>query len=660
MPIIGGPAFLQPIQAADAIQTTLSYIFPLSYPPQVVVTALRALKNVTEAAELSDSPSACTDALAELIFRPLYLDAFNSILGSESATADVQEQKRLVAGLIGRLCKKDKHQNALANNGILDALATMLASFVVARGEVVPGAEVVGRSDGMDKMIPDPAPRGANLAATLDAISAIITESRFRTCMLICSPAVMAVFPNTEFKPTHGSHSLRRYRDLVGLTGPRKQNPEAMEYLLPVVPARHAKGTTMPAQSFPPLGVSKSGDNLSSMGQADPKGFSAWDPTRFVDAPAPGGADGEADEAESPLVPWLIHLVRSSSSIERVMAASVLASLFKAGFAAPHRESAIGNLVVPVLCRLIKEAHVEAQAKDDDVDLLEQRVALNRSILERCPTVLARLIAGSEPLQVCAHACGAVEAVCNILTESYESMPEQSPTRPWSPMAESDAEEDIGGDNGLAAVCMGPPGHLPLYYHRIKLREGSLKLIAAIISQKEYIRTAFVEQDVVSYIVGSLSPTPENLKSGKDKAKTEGSAARDVSSSAEDSPYGTNPSSVLIAACHVIRLLSRSISILRTSLEDHGITSPIFKLLRHSDKDVQVAACSVVCNLVMEMSPMRQVSRELVPVISFASDSNVKANFFPPSHSSISGLSRFSANTRTRWTQSCGITPCGR
>lgn len=578
------------------------------------------MSNITKAVGLAAPSSLDTTSLAELVFNPLALDAFHSILGSESVTAVGQEQKRLVAGLIGWLCRADKHQNALANYGILDALATMLASFVVARGEVVPGAEQLGRSDGMTEMIPDPAPPGSNLAAVLEAISAIISESRFRTCMLIYSPAIMAVLPNAMFSPVRGSRTVWHVMDMAGLTSLRKKMPEAIDYLLPVVPIYQIKSAPSQMAQFPPLGFSASSENLASNGRASAKGLSGWDAARFgaFGAPASNG-DADLDEAESPLIPWLIHLVRSTGGLERVMAASVLASLFKAGFASPDREAAIGNLVVPVLCRLIKETM--ATSPSDDGCLVDSRDTLSWAILERAPTVLARLIAGSELLQVCAYDCGAIKTVCKLLVESYEPMPEQSPPRPWSP--DADVSEGAGRGAAFSASRMGKQGHVPLYSHRVNTREAALKLIAAMIPFKEEIRMGFVEQDVMPYVAESLSPSPAKPRHSKERAKPERGAGGG-GSPAETSPCGLNPNSVIIAACHVIRLLSRSISILRTSLEDHGVVMPIFKLLRHSDKDVQVAACAVSCNLVLEMSPMRQVGRR--PCIPFP-DPDVKLTY---------------------------------
>ncbi|KAK1254290.1 hypothetical protein MKX08_008285 [Trichoderma sp. CBMAI-0020] len=57
-------------------------------------------------------------------------------------------------------------------------------------------------------------------------------------------------------------------------------------------------------------------------------------------------------------------------------------------------------------------------------------------------------------------------------------------------------------------------------------------------------------------------------------------------------------------------MLSRSISILRTTLVDHSVAMPVFKFLKHPDVDVQVAATAAICNLVLEASPVRELLAE--------------------------------------------------
>jgi hypothetical protein len=559
------------------------------------------LNNIADSTLLAD-PSCPLDSttLAEVAFSPRYLDAFYTILASESTSLVTQEQKNLVSCLISRLCREERDQNALANSGVLDALATMLASFVVSRGEVVPDAEILGRDDGMADMIPKPAARGASLTITLEAISAVIADSRFRASKLLYSPAIMAVFPNAEFPAPASAHSsARNALEMAGLSSLRPKDPGAMDYLLPTIPIPQSKSLSSFATQFPPLGSSLSRESLKPNGRSFLAKFSGWDPTQFE----PCNPDGEAEpeEAESPLIPWLVHLIRSSSGIERIMAASVLASLYKAGLANAEREAGIGILVVPRLCDMIKER--DSAAPESTSTFVDQATALEWTMMERTPAILARLIADSEYLQKSAHECGAVKKICQLLKDSYEPPPPQSVPRPWSPTP----DRDMGRDHGLSGSRMGQPGQHPLCAHRIRMRESALKAIAAMASLKEEYRKDFVEQDIVPYIVESLSPSPSKPRDVKDQSKAD-KAADDAGQGGRNSPYGNNPMAVIISACHTIRMLSRSVSVLRTSLEDHGVAMPVLQLSRHPELDVQIAACGALCNLVTEFSPMREVS----------------------------------------------------
>ena len=111
---------------------------------------------------------------------------------------------------------------------------------------------------------------------------------------------------------------------------------------------------------------------------------------------------------------------------------------------------------------------------------------------------------------------------------------------------------------------------------------------------------------MVPYIVESMNPHP-----GKPTPKVSDQSEKVVNGSIEEEAkrgYGVNPVSVLIAACGATRALSRSISILRTTLIDNGVVMPVFRLLRHPDIEVQIAATACTCNLVTDVSPMRDVS----------------------------------------------------
>ncbi|KAK0634885.1 armadillo-type protein [Bombardia bombarda] len=598
----GGPSFLSPIHAVGAIPVLLETILPKENAPQLVLTALQALRNITDATSLvASSGSGDQSILAGSLFAPRYLDALYAILTSPSTSGVVQQQKNLVACLISRLCRESTHQNALANASILDALATMLASFVVLRGEVVPRAEIIGDSEGLTDMIPDPAPQGANLAFVLEAISAIIADSRFRACMLLCSPAIMAVFPNAEFlTPAKETKAAWNTLEMSNLSSIRARNPGAIDCLLPIVPVTQSRSLSSQLAQFPPLGASLPREGLSPGGQSAAAKFSGWG-TNWLDSAAPGGDTTEAGDPESPLIPWLIYLARSASGVERVMATSVVASLFKAGFANPEREATLSVLVVPLLCQLLKEHDKETAASAQGSAFVQPAVTEDWTILERTPGVLARLVADSEVLQQAAYDCGALKLVCKLLKDTYVPSPVQSAPRPWSPTPDRGMDR---GD-GPSTRQIGPPGQLPACAHKIRMRESALKLIAALLTFKEEYRKALVEQDIVPHIVESLSSWPKKPRSAKEKPKGDKGADLPDHPSG-NSPYGNNPNSVIIAACHAIRILGRSVSILRTSLEDNGVAMPILRLLKHPDAEVQIASCGAVCNLVTEPSPMQE------------------------------------------------------
>lgn len=589
--VAGGPSFLAPLNAVGVVPVILAYICPRKNPAQLVLTSLRALSDMTEAASLSSRTSTeDTAVLTKALFVPGYIESLCAILDAESTSSIVQEQKCLVASLISRLCKEPRHQDMLADAGVLDALATLLASFVVARGEVLPFTTDTLKREGLDSVIPQPAPQGLRLALILEAISVVIADSRFRTGLLLCSPAIMAVLISSEFGERRST--IYRTWELLkksGLVQSRSLDRSAIDYLLPAVPVTTPR--YLLSQHHP-----------SSLGTSAKLGRTA---TNFMAEDREGLlGSGDPSEAESPLIPWLINLMRSSTSDhEKVMAASILASLFKGGFTSPDREFSLSVLVVPVLCQILKDYEKES-GKNTGATSVDPQTATAWDILERTPAILARLIADSVFLQQVAHDSGALKLGCRLLKDSYELAANQSPPKLWTPNPE---ERRDAGEDGFSACQLGPPGQLPARAHKIRMRESSLKLITSLATFKEDYRKEIVDEDILPSVAESLSETPQKPTPPKEKPKTEGDGAVLIHP-AGHSPYGHNPTSVLIAACHAVRTLARSVSNLRTVLDDNGVAMPVFKLLKHVDIDVKIAACSVICNLLTESSPMRGVS----------------------------------------------------
>ncbi|ENH72429.1 hypothetical protein FOC1_g10013085 [Fusarium oxysporum f. sp. cubense race 1] len=585
----GGPAFLAPLHAARAIPSLMANVSPFTNAPQLVVAALKALTDIADASTLA-APSSPIDveSLADTVFSVQYLDSFGAMLSITSTNILLQSQVSLAAGLISRLCREERHQQALATSGVLDALATRLASVAVLRGEVVPGADASAKNDGLFEAFPEPAPQTLRLDSILEAIGAILGDSKYRANRLANSPSILAVFPPIKFEPA-GNPDVEQ-------TGPNstRQHPvTAMEYMLPINLPRNQ--STSPYGSVPPGGSSDSqSSSRSSLSKFSSSAI--WDSPRFQTT---GSGPEDTEEIESPFIPWLVRLVRRSGEYERLLASAILAALIKGGVASKGlREASLGLLVVPLLIRMIAK-------NDKDVsDVNEVDNTVKRTILERAPVVLARMITDSEYLQKAAYECEAVPVLSRLLKHAYTPVKEGTRPHYWSPHADVDMEVE----NNSPVAQLGQEGQNELLVHRLKVRESTLKAIAALAGGKEDYRKAFVAEDVVSYVVESLSEYPRRPQSAKERGSEKPSA--ETTRKGETAGYGANPASVIVAGCHVVRMLSRSVSILRTSLVDHGVALPIFRFMKHPDVNVQIAATAAICNLVLEVSPVRELLAE--------------------------------------------------
>lgn len=114
----------------------------------------------------------------------------------------------------------------------------------------------------------------------------------------------------------------------------------------------------------------------------------------------------------------------------------------------------------------------------------------------------------------------------------------------------------------------------------IRLREATLVALAALSFQRDDIR-----RRIVDHTTPSLLPI--------------------IVSSLTASHLG-----VRIAACRLVRALSRSVSILRTSLVDAGVASKLLDIIKSESVDegieIKSEATASLCNLVVKFSPMKQ------------------------------------------------------
>lgn len=390
----------------------------------------------------------------------------------------------------------------------------------------------------------------AVIDSLLDALSHIIEGSDYRAHRLIYSPALRRVLhmsTDSHHYPSTFTHA--------------HSSAEAVpvDALLPsVMIQKPSFGST----SFPSLALSSSRllpDHSS------------------IDAPPP-----------SPLCAWLIHLARSLVPATARLAALRLLALVSnaldadAGGSRPEllpifkqKERQIALLAVPIAVKLVKDSASDAHAHSETATLRGTACS-----------VLALLIKNNVELQKAAHNADAHKFIAQILRKSFDPVTlarpmwsphshvvdPQTPKSPWTTL----------GDAGLPHEIV----------HALKCRTGALEAVAAISEREDSIRKDLIESGVAAHIIDSLNAYPDSTLS--------------LASATSTKEGNTVP--VILAACQAATAMSRSVGNLRTSLIDAGLGKPIFALLTHSNNAVQIAATDVSINLVLDFSPMREVS----------------------------------------------------
>ncbi|KAF1970099.1 ARM repeat-containing protein [Bimuria novae-zelandiae CBS 107.79] len=391
-----------------------------------------------------------------------------------------------------------------------------------------------------------------HLADLLDAISAIVKDSHYNTARFVYSPHIQSLFAWP--KGTSGTGG-------------------SWDRLIPRLQTLQSKSDPY-TKSWPALGS-------------------------FAENPMPpiqasSSRSAVSDESETPLFTWLMFAARRGEGRERLAACWLLALLKKFGErwslgdpTKPTRERHFSYLVVPLVVKMIEEANAEKLNALDPADREEMNL-----LVERSPLVLAELVANNKTLQSAAVDAKILAVLVQVLKKSFE--PITTSTKPlWQPKSSAPAVRDPLVD--VASSTMGRPGLGADLVHAYKCRESALLALAAIADSQDPVRKTVIEMGGAPLIIDSLVPS---------YAAAIGVNSQSVIKSPAMPKLG-NPESVLIAACKVTRSLSRSVSVLRTSLIDHGIAQPVFDLLTHPNLKVQIAATEVITNLVLEVSPMR-------------------------------------------------------
>ncbi|CUS15388.1 unnamed protein product [Tuber aestivum] len=624
----GGENYISHLFNSQAFPPLIASLDPSSSPPKLVLSSLRTLNTILDTSAFSATCLSYTIATA--LYTPGVLDSLYRILSQESPAALVQQQISLTASLIAKSCGRcapgssdnsgchSAHQRLLVEAGVLGALSARLGGHIVAEKSIPKSPKNAHSSD-----MPPPAPPGAKLAPILDAISVIIKDSRLRSLEFLFSPSIVAIFPLPTNEP-----SDKPGEGIVGLTSsinlpqPKPASnsiiqppnllitPSAFPPLSaasvasPTTSSHITEGSVRGSSGFPasspfynPLtGVTESQAALLASGHAgDDSGSSTGGDTPLrqraeiadledrilrsaaLAVPEGGSSRSEVDLEieESPILPWLISQVRSGDSVTRLMAISVLTNLFRVELVSKKLVHLLILLVLPVLVRLLTEEGKETRV-NAGIGSVDTETWASWTIQEKAPAILARLVMDSTEMQKAAVDAGAIKKLAAMLKRANE-LP--------SP-AMNGHQNGNSHDSGHAAE----PGSNLEVAHKMKVKEGGLKCLASLALFKDEYRKAIIETGVVPVLVSSMKPL-EPIPTPVPQQNTVGQG---------------NPPAVLTAACGAIRALSRSVSILRTSLIDAGIALPLFALLRHDDIEVRIASTAAVCNLVLDFSPMRR------------------------------------------------------
>lgn len=584
----GGPAYVSPLYAGLVLSPLLSILSPAESSSQVVLAALRALNTVADSLALErPSHDSAEDGLPSLLYVEQHVESLAQIIAQSSSSLVVQQQISLAAALISKTCREEEHRKGLAKAGVLEALATRLASFVVATGCSLHATDANLPHAGFPEGISPPATSRSRLAPVLEAVGTIIQDSRHRTIQFISAPAFAAVFPKTDADVAVSTYERKApWPSYVSAIRQAPVNP--LETLLPQLPSLHHRGSTGTTVNFPHLGSVGTSARLSRTNGA----FSTAVELNPLESLH------HVEDDENALVAWLLYIVRGEGGTTRLMAAWVLTILYRSGLANRRRETGLAMLLVPLLVRMLDKDFKLAGDSQNAYD----NSALRSStwvIKIQAPAILAMLIVDSVELQRAAVDADAIKKLSQLLKESYDPVPTTSSTSLWSP--EPSGAEDMDVRESAHASKLGPTGLSPIAYHVIKMREAVLLAFAAIAPVKDEYRKAIIENGIVPFVIESLKPYNNSISAAIKEAKQPV-----VSEKGKPASTG-NPTPVLLAACGAARALSRSVSTLRTSLIDAGIAAPLFLLLEHESMEVQVAATAVVCNLILEFSPMREV-----------------------------------------------------
>lgn len=622
---------------AGVIPKLIATLNPGRSSPKVVLSSLKTLNIILDSCPSYTQPAGSLPAPSTVVIAEIYrrsntqsIQHFRDILSQESPASIVQQQVTALATLISKTCyykdylddgegraevpPPEDRRTLLVENGVLNVLVHRMGAFIVkdlSRDDisldgkplpvitnghrtksgnrnytVLPSAlasdDTFGRLSTMDPLVdrPRPASLTARLGPILDAITAITWESISNMQAVHKAewlPEVAKIGP-TESGNEKAQAPAPEPEPMPFL------NPAAFPPLSAAILARNRSFTRFPSM---PASAAETPSRHSPVPHVRPTRHLIGSPTSedllftLDDANGRSPTGSVEERIESPLIPWLTARIRMGDAYTRMCAIAFIVNLFRVGMITKKAvKSVLIPLVIPVLLSLIEEAAQPPTVVSKDLSgkpsgglslgPIEQRV-----VLERGPMILGTLLLENETLTKVLVDAGVIQKLSKILKVVMESPNPKDETEMCSLHASG-----MAAANNLQRI------------HRLKTTEAILQCLANIGVFKDKYRKAIIGEKIMPCLMAAMRP----MGAAPEKATIEDVYVNEG-----------NPPGVLIAACSVLQSISRSVSILRTSLIDAQVQEPLFVLLNNKNIQVRIASTAVVCNLVLDYSPMAKV-----------------------------------------------------
>ena len=551
----GGIAFVPPLLAAETPRHLLNAL-DAEASPKLTTAILQAVRNLAAAASDTED-SRLRESLEIVKYITLPFFTILEHLTTSPSTTTIR-QLQLVVEIISLSAKDEKARADLAILGVLEAFASLLVSYSLGNRFIdYRGSATLPNHSLPATIIPD----------VLQAISEIVTGSNYRTQCFILAPDMREMMSNSYPVNTDSRWAMPT----------RAGAHQPMSGLVPQLHTPNYKSVSFNsgAHSFPALAsLQPSGDKR---------------------AEARALQQGTDIEHANDVLSWLLFFARSMQGKDRLVALRLVALVNHAIEAdaklavqrndssqkAKERENQLSMLAIPLAMQLVQLA---SEGKNGDPNMDESEF---RKIQEQAGSVLALLVKSNKLLQTLAIDAGAIKRLSPTLKKTFDSVPIAKPM--WPSRSPNGAQQDSS-----SSCRMGSRGLPPEIQHLMRCRQSALEILAAAAEQEESHRKIVLDSGIANCLIDSLKPYPADYLSGQGVSRE------------KVTPKDGNTRTVILASCEAARSLSRSVSLLRTSLIDAGIAKPVFDLLKHHDLAIQIAATDVVCNLVLDFSPMRQ------------------------------------------------------